>query len=1157
MKLDELAQRLRERDPAAVLVPPGALARLVQSVMGITWAVWKIPHSHCLSIARATLHRYIEQEELYLPPGYSLPETVLVLERPNPDQLAAARNDELLTRYWRLLFHACLHRALDVRMAAVSDAELRERIERLGPVAFEEARNVLIEDGQLVDGADDRTAYIEFITFYLELRFFANNLATVYFPSLTDLEEVDALLKLDVDGAAIFEYSRLRSAPLPTPKTDDQSDESEDFYRRLTQSAERASAVGDTVAAAILHTRAARVAPAQKTEPAQARAREAIYKLVTRLQSALGLTDDAAQAEWNDVLPRLLDKADQGARPEEAALLYDLQRACLDVEQTIYTLDIWDWLSTFGHKPIRRPLDSQRFVRVPEHLRSAIRRLAAARLSDADRQRLGVLLRGALNRAEERLRERFRPVLTDALCDAGLKPHSLPERAALEKTVEELLDRISSTGFLAYADLRDAIARGQMKLADLSGPIKPFHSDPLLGLDRRLAHQLDGVYRRAEPYTLGLEFLTSLAFGTQGGRVFTLNFALPFGGAFLGAEFVWLLAYEKKRSSRETSEASQEANGAASSRPQPSETRGKEEAAAPAPRGATLIAAKPATTTPSFFEGWNAMWQFHLAWLLLGAFILATIHSPRIRTVLGVVWAGLYRLLRIVFWDLPTQIWNAPLVQTVWRSLLFQLAVHYIFNPLLVCGLVWLLIPDSWHPHLWTWAIVFVIADYLLNADVGRKLGFLLLETARGFIELVRAGPAVIRWINDQFRYLVNGVEWALARTEDWFRIRGRSSAMAVFIRAVASVIWMPFAILIRFYTLVLIEPMINPLKLPLSILFAKFVYPLLAVLGLFTISPVDSPLVTALEPILSRPLAWILVIGTFYLSPDLFTFLFWEMRENWRLYRANRPDVLKAVAVGPHGETVRGLLHIGFHSGTVPRLYARLRAAELEAAHTDVWRDARTYRQALRGVEEAVRQFVTRDLVAIVNASEEWTAGKLAVGDVNLGTNRIRVQLTLNGAPDAVWLEWEDRSDWLVAVCEEAGFLKRLPSRPLRIFENALVYLYRRAGVDLIREQVRAVLPREAVRFYFSTNGLLVWYGSRESQPLLYDPNESQEELRPRNPGDRRLALGPTLPANRLVFSRLELTWPQWLAVWQGRDLEKPPRFGPADWELKLLPAG
>ena len=90
--------------------------------------------------------------------------------------------------------------------------------------------------------------------------------------------------------------------------------------------------------------------------------------------------------------------------------------------------------------------------------------------------------------------------------------------------------------------------------------------------------------------------------------------------------------------------------------------------------------------------------------------------------------------------------------------------------------------------------------------------------------------------------------------------------------------------------------------------------------------------------------------MGTLWLLPDAVTYLFWEMRENWRLYRANRPAALRPVAVGPHGETVKGLLHRGFHSGTVPRLYARLRAAEREAARTDNWRDARTHRAGAAG---------------------------------------------------------------------------------------------------------------------------------------------------------------------------------------------------------------
>jgi hypothetical protein len=1166
MKLEELSKMLVAIDPAAVLVPQTALARVVQNVMGVTWAVWSIPHSHCLAIERAKLHQYIEPEELHLPPGHREPDKVLLLERPTTDQLANSRTKELLTRYWRLLFHASIHRAIEQRLAGMSVAALRERIEQLDPVAFEEARNVLIQDGQLVSGADERTAYIEFVAFFLELRYFSNNLIPVYFPSLAPLPQVEAIIAQDVDGAAIFARTRLPNAPDPTPKTDDQSDESEDFYRRLTQSAERAAAAGDTVGAAILHTRAARVASAPGTKVAQARAKEAIYDLVTRLQTALGLTDPRVQAAWREVLPTLLDKADQGARPVEAALLYDLQRACLDAEQIIYTLDIFEWFQSAGRKPIRRPLDSQRFVRVPEHLRSAIRRLAAARLADADRQALGSLLRDALARAEDRLRERFRPVLLDALSDAGLQPGSLAERAALGKTVDELLDRISSAGFLGYTDVRDAIARGQMKLEDLTGPNEALRGDPLLRLDRRLAHLLDGVYRGAELYTRGLEYMTSVSFGTQVGRNFTRNIALPFGGAFLAAEFVWLLKYERQRNS--IFKADEPTKGTSSAAPKAlavSESNNpKAEEVVPAP-DSELDRRKPASEStstrsvepPSFFEGWNAAWQFHAIWFAIGLFILAIIRFHSMRSSLVAIVRTGYRFMRAIFWDIPLQFWNYPFVRSLLGSALVQLAINYIGKPLLVCGLLKLAAPDLWKTDIKPWLAIFVVVDILLNTRLGRTADLLLLELSRLIIDVVQAGPAVIRWVNDLFRTLLDALEWVLARAEDWLRIRGRSGPMAVAVRVVATIIWSPFAFLIRFYTVVLIEPMLNPLKLPLSILFAKFVYPLLAILGLFTIDPVGSPLVDHLAPVLTWYGAWLIVVGTFYLSPDVVTYLFWEMRENWRLYRANRPDGLGPVAVGPYGETVRGLLHVSFHSGTVPRLYARLRAAELEAAQTDVWRDARTYRQALRGVEEAVRRFVTRDLVVILNGSEAWGGRKLAVETVTLGTNRIRVELVLDGGPNPLWLEWEDRSGWLVAGCEQPGFAAKLPPESREVFENALAYLYKRAGVDLIREQIRACLTKEAVHFDIAARGLLVWYGPRDSTPVLYDPDDPVEELHPRNPIDRHIIPGPTLEASRLVFGRLELTWRQWLAVWHPHDDKHSPRFGPPEWELSLLPPG
>jgi hypothetical protein len=74
----------------------------------------------------------------------------------------------------------------------------------------------------------------------------------------------------------------------------------------------------------------------------------------------------------------------------------------------------------------------------------------------------------------------------------------------------------------------------------------------------------------------------------------------------------------------------------------------------------------------------------------------------------------------------------------------------------------------------------------------------------------------------------------------------------------------------------------------------------------------------------------------------------------------------------------------------------------------------------------------------------------------------------------------------------------------------------------------------------------------------VLYDFTRRAEELRPRTPDNLHPAAGPTLEA-RLMFGRVKLTWPEWLAVWprDPKDDRLPPRFGPADFELVLLPPG
>jgi hypothetical protein len=109
---------------------------------------------------------------------------------------------------------------------------------------------------------------------------------------------------------------------------------------------------------------------------------------------------------------------------------------------------------------------------------------------------------------------------------------------------------------------------------------------------------------------------------------------------------------------------------------------------------------------------------------------------------------------------------------------------------------------------------------------------------------------------------------------------------------------------------------------------------------------------------------------------------------------------------------------------------------------------------------------------------------------------------------------------------------------------------------VELAWEQVQAALPREAQHADVCPEGLLVWYGARDTAPLLYDIADPAPQLRPWMPGVRQPATGPTLDAVRLMFARTQITWSQWTELWTPPvPGDKPRRLGPDGGELVLFP--
>ena len=328
--------------------------------------------------------------------------------------------------------------------------------------------------------------------------------------------------------------------------------------RRLLERADKASARGNMVRAALFRLRAARLAPSGQVNPTRAAASREMEQFSRRLQNALGYSDTVA-ADWRQALFALLEPASRGIWPSESRMLYDLQKACIDRERPVFAVDLIEWFVSWGRRPIKRLLPFHDSVRMVKHLRSAMHRLTAVRISEPIRRRLITLLSESTHQAEQRLRERLRPVVREALESVGLTPRNIVEQAARDKVVEELIDRVIENGFLVMGDLRDAIARNRLKLPDLTESDKEtrrqgdketkagrffrlvcfaiagrgittfFSAMRLIRANRQFAADLDGVYHRGEIYLRWLQRFSAAAFGTVIGRLLTLYVALPFG----------------------------------------------------------------------------------------------------------------------------------------------------------------------------------------------------------------------------------------------------------------------------------------------------------------------------------------------------------------------------------------------------------------------------------------------------------------------------------------------------------------------------------------------------------------------------------------------------------------------------------------------------
>jgi hypothetical protein len=634
------------------------------------------------------------------------------------------------------------------------------------------------------------------------------------------------------------------------------------------------------------------------------------------------LSPDAA-SELAALIRRLSDEV---TRTESAytaqMLLHDLERVLLESRATYYRLRPFHWLASRGTLRLRQILPFQAQLKALRALDAAASRLEQLGWPTADVERFAVTLSRLSDHLGGRLAAQLRPHLSSALEEAGFSARNHREAVAAHKMREELLDVIKRRRHLKFTDVRDIVARNILRLPDPT--LEELRKgDRLAHFDRAATKALPGVYQPGEFYIKGLQQLSAPLFGTPRGRLILRHLIVPLGLAFLGLKTIDLLV--------------------------------------------GLLA--PTGT------------DFHLAqlWLVmtLGVLINAVAYTQIGRLIAEVIWRGSLWTLRLLLFDGVRKLlrWG-PVARVLATSLIRGLArnlVQPLFIGILmvlpVVGIGLLIEGLELELGLSLFVLAFAVGTLARNTPAGRRMLDNAVSATHQFLRRVNQTLVIglIRELLHFFKEVTRRFEQGLHRIEEVMSHHLGESKLQLAVKSFFAPIWKLMESVIQFYVTVLVEPQINPIKhFPLVTIAHKLMLPFLpALTGL---------LVAVTDPFLPKLIAYPFVTLTILLLPGLAGFLVWELKENWKLYAANhagsRPVVhsagpieavgrselqsapIEPAMIGSHGETMRGMLRRGFHSGTLPKAFDRLRRVLREQI-----RDEIPYPQRLRDAQHRLSE--------------------------------------------------------------------------------------------------------------------------------------------------------------------------------------------------------
>jgi len=689
--------------------------------------------------------------------------------------------------------------------------------------------------------------------------------------------------------------------------------------QHASAAAQRAEWEGRFAAALRRLAGARRVCRRLRTERTQG---DPVDRALDRRQEALALAfadllavpwrlPPAAAVDLGELIQRLAAAKGRVAK-RASALLGHLEKLLQERDTLYYRVNVRNWLGT-GR--LRQILPFQGNLKGLAALRAARRLLDELPWPVEDADRFAVPIDAMAREVRRRLEETLKPRIKEAVDAADLVAVSVPGPCAGPRLTDAMAALIGRRGHLRFADVRDLINREALSLPDLDLR-QLWRGDRLGRFDRAAARSLPGVYQRGEIYVKGLQQLSAPLFGTGIGRRALRLVLLPVLAAWAVLEILALVWGHF------------------------------------APAGAFRDLGHAAPV------------------LLLGAALSATANTAQGRRAAHRLWQALARSARFLFVVAPR--WFLEWQPVVW--LLEQSLVRGLTNRFLIpvgLGLialspvaaVWLVaIPEGPSAAAWTatMALALAFGTLLRETPEGRRRLDDLATSWHRLRDLLRHERflTLIAPIVAFFQEVMRVFAEVLHRIRSRLAPRLDEPLYTTLLKGLAAPLWAACEAVIRFYAVVLAEPQFNPVKhFPVVTLGHKLMLPFLPVM--------TNALHAVLSPLLPDVFLLPLVAVTIALLPGLFGFLFWELKENWGLYASNRTHAVPPARLGAHGETFAGMLRRGFHSGSVPKAFDKLRAV-LDQQVREEAPEARRLRRALAPlmrIDAAVAEFAEKEL--------------------------------------------------------------------------------------------------------------------------------------------------------------------------------------------------